>query len=86
MVDHQTRLMLSRFSQIRKHLKLEKKVSLRLCSERPWYDHYTGGHTVPKHRAVPRDDSSSEYLWGTTLRYCPKLGYKKDEEDLEEVD
>ena len=62
--------------QIRNHFKLEKKVSLRLCSERPWYDHYTGGHTVPEHRAVPAGDSSSRYLWRTTLRYCPKLGYE----------
>ena len=34
--------------QVRKHLKLESKVSLRMCPDRPWYHHMANSFPVPE--------------------------------------
>lgn len=56
--------------QIRKHLGLKGKVSLRLCADRPWYQYMTNECMVPQSRAIECSDMQCRYLIGTTL-----LGY-----------
>ena len=55
--------------QIRECLKLEKKVSLRLCPYRPWYRHNTKSFPLPEVSALPATDAKCTHLLGTTLVY-----------------
>ena len=55
--------------QLRAHLRLESKHSLRICLERPWYRYWTQRCPVPEEHAIPADDGSSSSYWGMTLRY-----------------
>ena len=55
--------------QLRAHLQLEPKNSLRICPDRPWYKYWTLGITVPEKYAIPADDASSIRYCGLTLRY-----------------
>jgi len=56
-------------AQVRTHLKLEKKSSLRLVPYRPWYDHVTKSNNVPEHLALPVNDAGCQRVFGTTLVY-----------------
>ena len=42
--------------QVRETLALEKKVSLRMCSFRPWYRYITQGLPLPEDCALPAKD------------------------------
>ena len=55
--------------QVRKHLKLESKVSLRMCPDRPWYHHMANSFPVPERRALGASDGQCSNLLGTTLLY-----------------
>ena len=55
--------------QLRAHLRLEPKHSLRICLEQPWYRYWIHRVPVPEEHAIPADDGSSSSYWGMTLRY-----------------
>ncbi len=59
------------YFQLREHLALEKKHSLRVCHDRPWYQHCTRGLFLPGCRLISADDSNCATLFGTTLLYYP---------------
>ena len=56
--------------QVRESLALEKKVSLRMCSFRPWYRYITQGLPLPEDCALPAKDIQCRHLLGTTLLYA----------------
>ena len=56
--------------QVRESLALEKKVSLRMCSFRPWYRYITQGFPLPENCALPAKDIQCRHLLGTTLLYA----------------
>ena len=53
--------------QLRCHLSLTPKSSLRVCPYRPWYHYETKGIPVPESRALPCEDNQCRHLLGTTL-------------------
>ena len=53
--------------QVRQKLQLEKKYSLRMVPDRPWYYHITTRCPVPEHLAIPASNSDYKHLLGTTL-------------------
>ena len=53
--------------QIREALRLEPKVSLRMCPFRPWHSH--GSFPFPEQVAFPATDAQCRHLLGTTLLY-----------------
>ena len=53
--------------QVRQTLQLEPKVSLRMCSYRPWYRHAQTSSPVPEHLALPANDTQCRDLLGTTV-------------------
>ena len=55
--------------QVRKHLKLESKVSLRMCPDRPWYHHMANSFPVPERRALGASSAQCRNVLGTTLLY-----------------
>jgi len=55
--------------QVRQALRLEPKVSLRMCSARPWCRHVLRSFPVPEHRALPATNAQCTHLLGTTLVY-----------------
>ena len=55
--------------QLRCHLGLADKVSLRVCPDRPWYNYHVACITVPEHRCLPSTDVNCSQLFGTTLRF-----------------
>ena len=55
--------------ELRCHLQLQKKVSLLVCPDRPWYNYFTTGIPVPERKALPTNDSQCRHLFGTTLRF-----------------
>ena len=57
------------YRQMRCHLQLSAKLSLRLCPDRPWYNYIESDIPVPKNQALPADDAKCDHLFGTTLRY-----------------
>ena len=57
------------YQQMRCHLQLSAKFSLRLCADRPWYNYIVSDIPVPENRALPANDSQCNHLLGTTLRY-----------------
>ena len=59
------------YLQLREHLALEKKHSLRLCPDCPWYHHCTRGPLLPECRLISAGDSNCATLFGTTLLYYP---------------
>ena len=77
------------YQQIRCHLQLEAKLSLRLCPDRPWHNYIESDVPVPEKQALPANDCECHHLCGTTLRYL-HYGRPFDHPDkwdeLEEVD
>ena len=55
--------------QMRCHLQLSAKLSLRLCPDRPWYNYIESDIPVPENHALPAHDTKCHHLFGTTLRY-----------------
>jgi hypothetical protein len=56
-------------TQVRCHLQLTAKDSLRMVPYRPWYNYTTTGMVVPEHRALPRDNTCCKRVLGTTVLY-----------------
>ena len=57
--------------QLRCHLSLMDKVSLRVCSYRPWYHYESKG--ILSYKALPSSDAQCRHLLGTTLLYYSAL-------------
>ena len=55
--------------QLRCHLSLKPKDSLRVCPYRPWYHYETNGIPVPESHALPSIDVQCRRLLGTTLLF-----------------
>jgi hypothetical protein len=53
--------------QIRIHLELEPKESLRLIPARPWYRYVVIGSPIPERSSIPTHDAQCKHLLGTTL-------------------
>ena len=70
--------------QLRCHLSLTNKVSLRVCSYRPWYHYESKG--ILSYKALPSHDGQCRHLLGTTLLFYTYVHLTPDVclEDLEE--
>ena len=69
--------------ELRCHLQLPKKVSLRVCPDRPWYNYFTSGIPVPEHKALPANDSQCRHIFGTTLRFYSYTHITEPDEEPE---
>jgi hypothetical protein len=56
--------------QVRAHLEIDAKHSLRICSWRPWYRFITDELLPPERRALPADDGQCQDIFGTTIVHC----------------
>ena len=73
--------------QVRKHLGLEPKVSLRMCPSRPWHRHVRRSFPIPEHHAISARDVQCTYLLGTTLLYYTYVHLREvPTVEMEEVD
>ena len=54
-------------AQVRCHMQLSGKCSLRMCPYRPWYNYVTTNFPIPEHRAIPSNDGHCRHLFGTTV-------------------
>ena len=70
------------YVQLRAHIGLEKKQSLRVCSDRPWYRYCTRGIIIPEHELLPVHDASCSSLFGTTLLYYTYVHLREEDEAL----
>ena len=66
------------YVQLRAHFGLEKKQSLRVCSDRPWYHYCTQGIVIPDHELLPVHDGSCSSLLGTTLLHHPYVHLREE--------
>ena len=57
--------------QLRSHLQLEKKVSLRVWKYKPW--HAYSIQAALQEDALPCNDAQCKQIWGTTLLYRQHL-------------
>ena len=57
----------SLIEQVRNHLSLAPKESLRICPFRPWYHYMTERMMVPESRAIPCSHDQCRHLLGTTM-------------------
>ena len=55
--------------QLRNHLQLEKRVSLRVWKHKPW--HAYSCEAVLEEDVLPCNDAQRTPIWGTTLLYRP---------------
>ena len=66
--------------QLRAHLRLKPKQSLRVCLDRPWYRYWTQRIPVPEEHAIPADNAKSSPYWGMTLRYYVHTHLREENE------
>ena len=66
--------------QLRAHLRLEAKHSLRVCLDRSWYRYWTQRIPVPEEHAIPADNAKSSPYWGMTLRYYVYIHLREENE------
>ena len=74
--------------QVREYFKLESRVSLRMCPDRPWYRHMQSSFPVPERRALGASSADCRSLLGTTLLYYTYVHLTdpvQEQEEQEEV-